>query len=79
MSQKSELRISALESRVTALEKRLAELEPPEEGFKPVHRGHGKWQVIGVNGETLTDGYYTKKEAENYARQMNHDTLEYGS
>ncbi len=76
MSQKTELRLSALEGRVTALEKRLAEMEAPEEGFKAVHRGRGRWQVVGVSGETLTDRYYSKEEAEDLAEQMNHETLE---
>ena len=123
MSQKTELRLNALEGRVTALEKRLQETEdhielskkeatragrlaweakkglegkpltdyqasiesrignledqnPPEEGFKAVHRGRGRWQVVGVNGETLTDRYYSKEEAEDLAEQMNHETLE---
>ena len=81
MSQKTEIRLDQLEQDVRELRRLLQRLEgnimelradvPPEEGFKPVHRGHGRWAVIGSNGEPTSPGYMSKREARDHADSLN--------
>ena len=77
-SQKTELRINALENRVTALERRVLELEEarqearfPEYGFKAVHVGHGRWKVMDSSGTPIGTELMGKEEAVASADEMN--------
>lgn len=73
MSQKTELRISALESELSTLAQRVSDLEgaAPETGWKAVHHGFGRWRAESFDGTPLGSEWFSKDEATIQAAEMN--------
>lgn len=78
MSQKTEIRLNKLEERLSKLARRVTELEeeryeaqPAERGWKAVHRGHGRWAVVGPTGTSLGTEMLDKEAALRMASEMN--------
>jgi len=78
----ADIRIKALEARCEALEARLERIEgdagpkaetATEPAFKPVHKGFGRWQVEGPEGDVAPEngGYLSKSQAQNIAQELN--------
>ena len=70
MSLALQVRVSNLEKRVEELTWRLDDLAPAP-GVKPIHRGFGKWDVIGHDGRKANETPMNKAGAEAMASHIN--------
>ena len=71
-SLKHDISIRNLEARMDALEERVARVELGAPGYRPRHRGFGKWQVVDTDLRPV-DGLIcdSREDAEAAAAEMN--------